>query len=47
MAQNRAAWIMAPRSKPFVLGNAPTYKPGRGEILMKAHAVAVVGCELF
>ncbi|KAJ5996792.1 zinc-binding oxidoreductase CipB [Penicillium canescens] len=41
MAQNRASWIMAPRSRPFALGNAPTYKPGRGEILIKSHAVAV------
>ncbi|KAK9850306.1 hypothetical protein MYU51_012189 [Penicillium brevicompactum] len=41
MAQNRAAWIMAPMSKPFFIGNAPVYRPGPGEILIKAHSVAV------
>lgn len=42
MAHNRAAWIMAPMAKPFSIGNAPVYRPGPGEILIKAHSVAVV-----
>ncbi|KAJ5357428.1 zinc-binding oxidoreductase CipB [Penicillium brevicompactum] len=41
MTQNRAAWIMAPMSKPLFIGNAPVYRPGPGEILIKAHSVAV------
>ncbi|KAJ5334747.1 zinc-binding oxidoreductase CipB [Penicillium brevicompactum] len=41
MVQNRAAWIMAPMSKPFFIGNAPVYRPCPGEILIKAHSVAV------
>jgi Zn-dependent alcohol dehydrogenase len=46
MNQNRAAWIVAARSKPFVIGNAPLYKPGQGEILIRNHAVAVVGSDI-
>ncbi|KAJ6125616.1 zinc-binding oxidoreductase CipB [Penicillium samsonianum] len=41
MSQNRAAWIVAARSNPFLVGKAPMYKPGPGEILIKNHAVAV------
>lgn len=33
---------MAPMAKPFSIGNAPVYRPGPGEILIKAHSVAVV-----
>jgi Zn-dependent alcohol dehydrogenase len=46
MNQNRAAWIVAARSKPLVIGNAPLYKPGPGEVLIRNHAVAVVGSDL-
>lgn len=42
MSQNRAAWIIAARTKPFTIGEAPLYKPGKGEILIRNHAVAVV-----
>ncbi|GAT21906.1 zinc-binding oxidoreductase CipB [Aspergillus luchuensis] len=42
MSQDRAAWMIAARSKPFTLGEAPLYKPGKGEILIRNHAVAVV-----
>jgi hypothetical protein len=41
MAKNRAAWIMSSKSKPFLLDQAPLYRPGRGEILIRNHAVAV------
>ncbi|GLA32381.1 hypothetical protein AnigIFM63326_011525 [Aspergillus niger] len=41
MSQNRAAWIVAAGTKPFTIGEAPLYKPGKGEILIRNHAVAV------
>ncbi|CAK41438.1 uncharacterized protein An12g10910 [Aspergillus niger] len=41
MSQNCAAWIIAARTKPFIIGEAPLYKPGKGEILIRNHAVAV------
>ncbi|GFF57161.1 hypothetical protein IFM51744_09112 [Aspergillus udagawae] len=41
MHQNRAAWIVASKAKPFRVDTAPMYKPGRGEVLIRNHAVAV------
>ncbi|KAE8334261.1 hypothetical protein BDV24DRAFT_170376 [Aspergillus arachidicola] len=41
MAKNRAAWIMSSKSKPFLVDQAPLYRPGRGEILIRNHVVAV------
>ncbi|RHZ62473.1 zinc-binding alcohol dehydrogenase family protein [Aspergillus thermomutatus] len=41
MHQNRAAWIVAVKAKPFRVDTAPMYKPGRGEVLIPNHAVAV------
>lgn len=45
MIQNRAAWTFAAQVKPFNLDKVPAYKPGRREILFKAHAVTVIGCQ--
>ncbi|KAJ5201031.1 hypothetical protein N7449_005834 [Penicillium cf. viridicatum] len=41
MAKNRAAWILSPRSKPFSIAEAPTYKPKAKEVLIKNYAVSV------
>ncbi|KAE8154971.1 chaperonin 10-like protein [Aspergillus avenaceus] len=41
MSQNQAAWLTAPKTKPFEVGPAPMPKPGPGQIVIKNHAVAV------
>ncbi|KAK6614834.1 zinc-binding oxidoreductase [Botrytis cinerea] len=40
MSKNRAAWILSP-AKAFCIGDAPSYEPKAGEVLIKAAAVAV------
>mgnify|MGYP000933084427 CR=1 FL=1 len=39
--QNEAAWITAPRQRPLQVSAAPYPKPGRGQLVIKNHAVAV------
>jgi len=39
-SQNQAAWIHA-KAEPFKVGDAPLTKPGKGEVLIKNHAVAI------
>jgi NADPH:quinone reductase-like Zn-dependent oxidoreductase len=41
MPSNAAAWILSPKAHPFVVKEAPTWKPSAGEILVKNHAVAI------
>ena len=38
---NAAAWITAPKSKPFEVKPAPLWTPGENEILVRNHAVAI------
>lgn len=42
MSQNSAAWITAPRAKPLEIKEAPLWKAGPGEIVVKNAAVAIV-----
>ncbi|EHA25076.1 hypothetical protein ASPNIDRAFT_195049 [Aspergillus niger ATCC 1015] len=42
MSQNCTAWIITARTKSFIIGEAPLYKPRKGEILIRNHAVAVI-----
>ncbi|XXG99353.1 hypothetical protein Hte_005690 [Hypoxylon texense] len=39
--KNQAAWIPAPKTKPFQVGDAPYTPPGPGEIVVKNGAVAI------
>ena len=41
MASNTAAWITAPKSKPFEVKDAPLWTPAENEILINNHAVAI------
>ena len=41
MASNTAAWITAPKSKPFEVKGAPLGTPAENEILVRNHAVAI------
>lgn len=38
---NQAAWILEPKGNPLVVKEAPMPKAGKGEIVIKNHAVAV------
>lgn len=42
MSQNSAAWITAPRAKPLEIKEAPLWKAGPGEVIVKNAAVAIV-----
>lgn len=41
MSSNSAAWLVEPKSHPFQVKEAPTWKPSADEILVKNHAVAI------
>ena len=41
MASNTAAWLTAPKSKPFEVKDAPLGTPAENEILVRNHAVAI------
>ncbi|KAH8801803.1 zinc-binding oxidoreductase CipB [Xylogone sp. PMI_703] len=41
MASNAAAWLSTPKDYPFTVGSAPLWTPGKGEILVRNHAVAI------
>lgn len=41
MASNTAAWLTAPKSKPFEVKSAPLWTPAENEILVRNHAVAI------
>ncbi|BCS28339.1 zinc-binding alcohol dehydrogenase family protein [Aspergillus puulaauensis] len=41
MPSNSAAWLVEPKSHPFQVKEAPTWKPSADEILVRNHAVAV------
>ncbi|KAB2575062.1 Alcohol dehydrogenase superfamily zinc-containing [Lasiodiplodia theobromae] len=41
MSQNSAAWITAPRAKPLEIKEAPLWKAGPGEVIVKNAAVAI------
>ena len=38
---NSAAWLVAPKAKPFEIKPAPLWEPGDNEILVRNHAVAI------
>jgi hypothetical protein len=44
---NQAAWLMEAKANPLVVKEAPMPKAGKGEVVVKNHAVAVnpVDCE--
>ena len=41
MASNTAAWLTAPKSKPFEVKSAPLWTPAENEILIRNYAVAI------
>lgn len=44
---NQAAWLIEAKANPLVVKEAPMPKAGKGEVVVKNHAVAVnpVDCE--
>lgn len=42
MTKNQAAWITHPRAKPLKVDEAPEWKAGPGEVVIKNAAVAIV-----
>ncbi|KAJ5688946.1 Polyketide synthase enoylreductase [Penicillium macrosclerotiorum] len=45
LPENQAAWALAPKSKPFVVKEAPYPTPDANEVVVKNYAVAVNPCD--
>lgn len=41
MVTNKAAWLKSAKANPLEVDDAPSYKPAKGEVLVKNHAVAI------
>lgn len=46
MTKNQAAWINGPRVKPLKVAEAPDWKAGPGEVVIKNAALAIVSKSL-